>query len=104
MVLDVMLPDRDGFSILQEIRQDYFFPVLMLTAKGEAIDTITGVSLGADDYITKPFNSLEVVARIKTQLRRYQQYNSSKQEANDEFEKEGLLLSTTSHQCWLYRN
>lgn len=55
MVLDVMLPDRDGFSILQEIRQDYFFPVLMLTAKGEAIDTITGVSLGADDYITKPF-------------------------------------------------
>lgn len=102
MVLDVMLPDRDGFSILQEIRQDYFFPVLMLTAKGEAIDTITGLSLGADDYITKPFNPLEVVARIKTQLRRYQRYNSSKQEANDEFEKEGLLLSTASHKCWLY--
>lgn len=102
MVLDVMLPDRDGFSILQEIRQDYFFPVLMLTAKGEATDTITGLSLGADDYITKPFNPLEVVARIKTQLRRYQRYNSSKQEANDEFEKEGLLLSTASHKCWLY--
>ena len=66
------------------------------------MDTITGLSLGADDYITKPFNPLEVVARSKTQLRRHQRYNSSKQESIDEFEKEGLIVSTASHQCWLY--
>lgn len=64
-VLDVMLPDIDGFQLLQQIRKTHFFPVLMLTAKGEDLDKITGLSLGADDYVTKPFNPLEVVARVK---------------------------------------
>ncbi|EAC9673167.1 DNA-binding response regulator, partial [Listeria monocytogenes] len=64
-VLDVMLPDIDGFQLLQNIRKTHFFPVLMLTAKGEDLDKITGLSLGADDYVTKPFNPLEVVARVK---------------------------------------
>ena len=58
-LLDVMLPDADGFDILKKIRQDYLFPVLMLTAKDEQLDKITGLTLGADDYITKPFNPLE---------------------------------------------
>lgn len=72
-----MLPDIDGFKILQTIRRDHLFPVLMLTAKSEAVDKITGLTLGADDYITKPFNPLEAVARVKTQLRRYQTYNTA---------------------------
>ena len=66
-VLDVMLPDIDGFRICQKIREKFFFPVIMLTAKIEDSDKIMGLTIGADDYITKPFNPLEVVARVKTQ-------------------------------------
>ena len=65
-ILDVMLPDIDGFHICQKIREKYFFPVIMLTAKIEDSDKIMGLTIGADDYITKPFNPLEVVARVKT--------------------------------------
>ena len=76
-ILDVMLPDIDGFTICQRIREEgHMFPVLMLTAKVEDMDKIMGLTLGADDYITKPFNPLELVARVKTQLRRYTRYNS----------------------------
>ncbi|MBI2915218.1 MAG: response regulator [Firmicutes bacterium] len=69
-VLDVMLPDTNGFSICKTIREKHTFPIIMLTAKVEDIDKITGLTIGADDYITKPFNPLEMVARVKAQLRR----------------------------------
>lgn len=102
-ILDVMLPDVDGFQILQHIRQTFFFPVLMLTAKGENLDKITGLTLGADDYITKPFNPLEVVARVKTQLRRTQRYDQpSNSKSDEEFTKEGLVLKKNSHQVFLF--
>lgn len=65
-LLDVMLPDMDGFAVLQKIRESYRFPVIMLTAKTEDTDKITGLTLGADDYIPKPFNPLELVARQGT--------------------------------------
>ena len=65
-ILDVMLPDVDGFHICQKIREQYFYPIIMLTAKVEDTDKIMGLTIGADDYITKPFNPLEVVARVKT--------------------------------------
>ena len=78
-LLDVMLPDMSGFDICREIRRDHFFPIIMLTAKIEDNDKILGLTLGADDYITKPFNPLEVVARVKTQLRRAQTYNHAAQ-------------------------
>ncbi len=74
-ILDVMLPDVSGFTICQRIREKHNFPVIMLTAKGEEIDKITGLALGADDYITKPFRPLEMVARVKAQLRRFTRYN-----------------------------
>ena len=70
-LLDVMLPDIDGFTILQKIRENYTFPVIMLTAKTEYMDKITGLTLGADDYIAKPFNPLELVARVKAHMARY---------------------------------
>lgn len=77
-LLDVMLPDTDGFTILRKIREEGFrFPVIMLTAKVEDNDKIIGLSLGADDYITKPFNPLEMVSRVKAQLRRYTLYNGA---------------------------
>ena len=79
-ILDVMLPDIDGFSLCKQIRKDYFFPIIMLTAKNEDSDKITGLTLGADDYICKPFNPLELTARVKTQLRRYTRYNKADNE------------------------
>jgi len=76
-ILDVMLPDGNGFSICQKIREKHTYPVIMLTAKEQETDKITGLTLGADDYITKPFRPLELVARVKAQLRRYKKYNSA---------------------------
>ena len=69
-LLDVMLPDLDGFTLCRKIREKHLFPLIMLTAKTEDVDKITGLTLGADDYITKPFNILEVKARIKAIMRR----------------------------------
>lgn len=71
VVLDVMLPGQDGWSILHEIRQESATPVIMLTAKGDTGERVRGLELGADDYIAKPFDSNELVARIKAVLRRY---------------------------------
>lgn len=69
-ILDVMLPDMDGFSLCQKIRETHFFPILMLSAKGEDTDKIMGLTLGADDYITKPFSIRELVTRVHAVLRR----------------------------------
>lgn len=100
-LLDVMLSDIDGFEILKKIREKYTFPVIMLTAKTEYMDKITGLTLGADDYIPKPFNPLELVARVKAQLRRYTQYNESTKEEKDGniIDFAGLMLNRTSHEC-----
>ena len=75
-VLDIMLPDIDGFELLRTIRADHTYPVIMLTARGSQNDKIEGLSLGADDYVVKPFRPLELVARCKAQLRRYTSYGS----------------------------
>ena len=100
-ILDVMLPDMDGFVLCQKIREDHLFPILMLTARVEDMDKITGLTLGADDYITKPFNPLELVARVKTQLRRYTRYNRPIP-AEEGFDFRGLQISRTTHKCLLY--
>lgn len=78
-ILDIMLPDVDGFYICSRIREKFFYPVIMLTAKVEDSDKIMGLTLGADDYITKPFNPLELIARVKSQLRRYVNLGSMEQ-------------------------
>lgn len=104
-ILDVMLPDIDGFRICQKIREKFYFPVIMLTAKIDDSDKIMGLTIGADDYITKPFNPLEVVARVKTQLRRYQRYNNSKQNQTivmNEYDIRGLIINRDSHKCFLF--
>ena len=76
-ILDIMLPGTSGFEICRTIRESHNYPVIMLTAKDEEIDKIRGLMLGADDYMTKPFRPLELVARVKAQLRRYKRYNQS---------------------------
>ena len=74
-ILDIMLPDMDGLQLCRKIREKYYFPIIMLTARVADNDKIMGLTVGADDYMVKPFNPLEVVARVKTHLRRYQKYN-----------------------------
>ena len=99
-ILDVMLPDSDGFSICREIREKHTYPIIMLTAKDAEIDKIKGLTLGADDYVTKPFMPLELIARIKAQLRRYKKYSTMQQ--NDQTIVRGaLVMSVQSHECTL---
>ena len=101
-ILDVMLPDMDGFTLCRTLREKYLFPILMLTARVEDMDKITGLTLGADDYVTKPFNPLELTARVKTQLRRYTQYNHPPRDEAQEFDIRGLQISRQTHKCFLY--
>ena len=100
-VLDVMLPDMDGFALCQKIREKHLFPIIMLTAKVEDMDKIMGLNLGADDYITKPFQPLELVARVKSQLRRYTRYNTAETHEMDEYDFRGLYIAKGSHKCVL---
>ena len=102
-ILDVMLPDMDGFTLCQRIREDHLFPIIMLTARMEDMDKIMGLTLGADDYITKPFNPLELVARVKTQLRRYTRYNTGEAQPQEitEYDIRGLQISKSTHKCVL---
>lgn len=102
-ILDVMLPDTDGFSICRHIREKYTYPVIMLTAKDEETDKITGLSLGADDYITKPFRPLEMVARVKAQLRRYKRYNPAHidETPDNVIAYAGLSINAETHECTL---
>ncbi len=100
-VLDVMLPDVDGFTLCNEIRKSHTYPIIMLTAKTDFADRISGLTLGADDYVTKPFNPLELTARIKAQLRRYTQYNDGA-EKESTIEISGLETDSLKHTCTLY--
>ncbi len=77
LILDLMLPGLDGFEVCRRVRKNYDIPIIMLTAKGDDIDKILGLELGADDYITKPFNPRELLARVKAILRRSNAQNSS---------------------------
>ncbi|WMJ87350.1 VanR-ABDEGLN family response regulator transcription factor [Anaerocolumna sp. MB42-C2] len=100
-ILDVMLPSISGFTICQKIRDKYNYPVIMLTAKDEEIDKITGLTIGADDYITKPFRPLELVARVKAQLRRYLRYNGGMEQEDNIIELSGLVINIETHECTL---
>ncbi len=99
-VLDVMMPHIDGFTLCRTIREKYTFPIIMLTAKVEDVDKIMGLANGADDYITKPFNPLELVARVKAQLRRYTHYNASVTHGGYDFN--GLQIDPKTHTCTLF--
>ncbi len=100
-VLDVMMPRMDGFTLCRKIRERYTFPVIMLTAKVEDLDKINGLSIGADDYVTKPFNPLELVARVKAQLRRSTHYNEQPADNRDVIDFSGLVINRRTHECTL---
>ena len=102
-VLDVMMPEIDGLALCRRIREKYTYPIIMLTAKDGEIDKITGLTLGADDYMTKPFLPLELVARIKSQLRRYKKYNPaySEGEEKDILVHLGIVMNVKTYECTL---
>ena len=94
ILLDIMLPKKDGWQVCREIRQSSNVPIIMVSAKGETFDKVLGLELGADDYITKPFDSKEVMARIKTVLRRV---GSVAEESRQEVEYPDLFVSLTNY-------
>lgn len=102
-ILDIMLPDIDGFTLCQKIREKYTYPVIMLTAKDEEMDKITGLTLGADDYVTKPFRPLELIARVKAQLRRYKKYTPAlpQNEPAKVLTYKKLVLNMQTYECEL---
>lgn len=100
-ILDIMLPGVSGLTICRKIREKQNYPVIMLTAKGEETDKITGLTLGADDYMTKPFQPLELVARVKAQLRRATRYNMAAAEDVTEIMIGGLSIDKTARKCRL---
>lgn len=83
-IVDIMMPIMDGISMVMEARKNHDFPIIFLSAKSEDIDKITGLNIGADDYITKPFQSMELVARVRSHLRRYEQFLNLKNINPDE--------------------
>ena len=98
-ILDIMMPGVDGFSLCEEIRKKYNFPIIFVTAKVENIDKISGFAIGADDYVTKPFEPLELVARVKAQIRRYKNYN--KVEENEEvIDFRNIVINNNSHEFY----
>ena len=103
ILLDVMLPKMDGFEVCQAIREFSDVPIVMLTAKGDDMDKILGLEYGADDYITKPFQSMELVARVRSHLRRYEQILNLKNETKneDEYMIGDLVLNNTTKRVTL---
>ena len=92
-VVDIMMPVMDGITMTMEGRKDYDFPIIFLSAKSEDIDKITGLNIGADDYITKPFGSMELLARVRSQLRRYEQILMLKEHAVSSVNREEEIYS-----------
>ena len=101
VILDVMMPDIDGLEALEMIREKYNIPVIFLSAKSSEDDKIVGLLKGADDYIAKPFNAMELVARVKSQLRRASTYNRPIGEANSIIQANDLVIDTKKKQVLL---
>lgn len=94
LVLDVMMPRLDGIRATLKIREKHSIPIIILSAKSEDVDKILGLNVGADDYVTKPFNPLELVARVKSQMRRYTQLGgTAKKESEHVYEVGGLQIN-----------
>lgn len=98
-ILDVMMTDMDGITLCMEIRKKSNIPIIMLSAKDQDMDKVIGLSAGADDYLAKPFNPVELIARVKAQLRRYKDFNNQKQ--NNILEYLDLTMNIDTHRVFL---
>lgn len=102
IILDIMMPVMDGIAACLEMRKSSNVPIVMLSAKSEDMDKIWGLSTGADDYVTKPFNPLELIARVKSQLRRYKRLNVPQAKTPEgQIELDDLIINTATHEVKL---
>ncbi|MCI9201348.1 MAG: response regulator transcription factor [Lachnospiraceae bacterium] len=101
VILDLMLPEMDGFEVCKKIREEKNIPILMVSAKKDDIDKIRGLGLGADDYMTKPFSPSELVARVKAHMARYDRLVGSTQKANDIVEIRGIRIDKTARRVYV---
>ncbi|WP_234117757.1 response regulator transcription factor [Clostridium hydrogenum] len=104
IILDIMMPKLDGIRTCLKIREEKKLPIIMLSAKNEDCDKILGLNVGADDYVTKPFNPLELTARVKSQLRRCFNFNEAKKENEDEIIIDGLTINRASREIFVEGN
>lgn len=105
VLLDIMMPGMDGLEMCRKIRETNNIPIIMLSARSTDLDKILGLGTGADDYVVKPFNPLELTARVKSQLRRYTQLNpqsSALQGAKNEISIRGLVINKDNHKVTVY--
>jgi len=101
IILDLMLPEVDGFEICRRVRAEKNTPIIMVSAKKDDIDKIRGLGLGADDYMTKPFSPSELVARVKAHMARYERLVGSAVEENKVIEIRGIKIDTTARRVWI---
>ncbi|WEK53057.1 MAG: response regulator transcription factor [Candidatus Cohnella colombiensis] len=97
IILDVMMPHMDGIETCMKIRESHDMPIIFLSAKSQDIDKIAGLSIGGDDYVSKPFNPLELMARVKSQLRRYQRFKMQTSNVEDVIEIDDLVINVVTH-------
>ena len=102
LIMDVMMPRLDGIRATLKIREESSIPIIILSAKTEDSDKILGLNVGADDYLGKPFNPLELLARIKAQLRRYKRYFAADRQVTEVFESKGLVINRQKHTVTLF--
>ena len=105
VLLDVMMPGMDGYKVCEKIRENSDVPIILVTAKGEDYERVMGLDIGADDYVVKPFNPLELTARVKSQLRRYTQLNPNsgpKEADKNEIAIKGLVINKDNHKVTVY--
>lgn len=103
IILDIMMPGIDGLNVCINIRKEYNIPIIMLSAKGEDMDKIQGLSTGADDYMVKPFNPMELIARVKSQIRRYIYLNDNNNKSSNSeiIEFNGVTLNKRNHKVFI---
>lgn len=101
VLLDIMMPEMDGLEACIKIREERNMPIIMLSARSEDMDKIQGLVSGADDYLTKPFNALELIARVKSQLRRYKKYNVDSFSQRSVMEVGDLTVNADTRQVWV---
>lgn len=102
VILDIMMPKIDGYEVTKQIREAYQMPIIFVSAKTSDFDKISGLVIGADDYITKPFNPMELIARVKAQLRRFMELNSPQQATQPILQTEGLEIDIDQRSVRLY--
>ncbi|RMD02050.1 DNA-binding response regulator [Clostridium autoethanogenum] len=101
IILDIMMPNLDGIHACLEIRKKEKIPIIMLSAKDDSSSKILGLNVGADDYVTKPFNPLELVARVKSQIRRYSQFNMERPQSKEEIVIDDMIINTASREVFI---